>query len=205
MPRTFSSKPDYSVRFWREKGLRAPKASVIDVIRKKLSRIDDLDTNAHGSPRNVKCSDARLAGSYRNLPKASVTITSPPYYGMRTYVQDQWLRMWFLGGPAEVDYENNNQISHSGYDAFIKDLAKVWKHVRENSREDAHLYTRFGSIPSAKSDAKKLLRDSLEECGGWQLISVRNADSSAAGKRQADYMGRDSVPAEEYDFHAVVN
>ena len=28
-------------------------------------------------------------------------VTSPPYYGLRTYGPDQWLRQWFLGGPAE--------------------------------------------------------------------------------------------------------
>jgi hypothetical protein len=31
-------------------------------------------------------------------------LTSPAYYGLRTYVADQWLRNWFLGGPAYVDY-----------------------------------------------------------------------------------------------------
>ena len=205
MPRTFASKPSYSLKFWRDRELRPPKASVIDVIRKKLSRISDLNEETASSARNVKCSDARFASSYRSLPKTSVTITSPPYYGMRTYVQDQWLRMWFLGGPADVDYESDNQLSHSGHDAFISDLARVWKHVRNHSRDGAHLYVRFGSIPSAKSDPKQLLRSSLEECGGWQLISVRNADTSAAGKRQADYMGGNSVAAEEYDFHAVLN
>lgn len=32
-----------------------------------------------------------------------MTDTSPTYYGMRTYVKDLWLRMWFLGGAEEVD------------------------------------------------------------------------------------------------------
>lgn len=204
MPRTFASKPAYSVRFWKEKNLKPPCVSVIEVIRKKISRIADLSSDATGSVRNVKFSDARKAATFRNVPKVSVTITSPPYYGMRTYVQDQWLRMWFLGGDEQIDYETTNQLCHTGHDAFIADLANVWRNVRRHSKDGAHLYVRFGSIPSAKSDAKYLLKTSLEEAGGWHLISVRYANSSAAGRRQADYMGRQSQASDEFDFHAIL-
>lgn len=65
---------------------------------------------------------------------------------MRTYVQDQWLRMWFLGGNEMVDYENASQISHTGHDAFIQDLARVWSNVRKYSRKGPHLYIRFHVI-----------------------------------------------------------
>jgi hypothetical protein len=205
MPRTFSSKPDYSVRFWKERGMYPPVASIVEVIRKKLSRIDDLDSDAHGSTRNIKCMDARTARAFRNIPKASITITSPPYYGMRTYVQDQWLRMWFLGGPDQINYETRDQVCHTGHDAFIADLAKVWRNVRKHSLPRAHLYVRFGALPSAKCDPIFLLRSSLEDAGGWRIVSVRPAKTSQAGKRQADQMGHQSEPAEEYDFHAVAN
>jgi hypothetical protein len=133
----------------------------------------------------------------------SLTITSPPYYGMRTCVQDQWIRMWFLGGDEHIDYETTNQLCHTGHDAFVADLAKVWANIHNHSKGRAHLYVRFGALPSAKSDPKKILTSSLEEAGGWELISICNARTSEAGKRQAEQMGSYSQPAEEYDFHAV--
>ena len=205
MPRTFASKPDYSVRFWKERDLLPPDVPVIDVLRKKLSRILDLNSDTFSSLQSIRCSDARLATTFSGIKKAAVTITSPPYYGMTTYVQDQWLRMWFLGGPEEINYENHDQLCHTGHEAFIADLAKVWINVRKSSTEDAHLYVRFGTIPSVKSDAKKLFKASLEAAGGWRLISVRNAKTSEAGKRQAEQMGRGSQASEEYDFHATIN
>lgn len=205
MPRTFSSKPAYSVKFWKERDLYPPDVNVIDVIKKKLARITDLESDPFGRLTNVKCSDARISESYRNISNASLIITSPPYYGMRTYVQDQWLRMWFLGGSDDVDYEVDDQICHSSHQAFIIDLAKVWKNLAKRSKDGAHLYVRFGTLPSAKSDAKALLRGSLEEAGDWDLISVRNADTAHAGKRQADQMGQDSAPSAEFDFHAILN
>ncbi len=205
MPRTFASKPDYSVRFWRERDLFPPKVSVVDVIEKKLERISDLDSDAHGRIRNVRCSDARKVKTFAGIPESALTITSPPYYGMRTYVQDQWLRMWFIGGAEEIDYDSPDQLCHTGHDAFIADLAKVWKNVGKHSVAGAHLYVRFGTLPSAKSDARYLLRSSLEEAGGWDLVSVRNAQTANAGKRQANQMGMVSEPSEEYDFHAIQN
>lgn len=203
MPRTFASKPDYSVRFWEEREILAPRASVLDVLRKKLARISDLDSPSEGRLTNVKCRDARTVSSYRHVRKASLTITSPPYYGMRTYVEDQWLRSWFIGGPAEPDYGNDKQLRHTGHDIFVTDLAKVWKNVHSSSDAGAHLYIRFGAIPSVKSDPRELLKASLEEAGGWDLVSVRNAKTAEAGKRQADQMGRESKPATEFDFHAI--
>lgn len=203
MPRTFASKPDYSVRFWKERGLLPPRVAVMDVLQKKLERIVDLDSEAHGRTRNIRCSDARKAKTFAGMSAAGLTITSPPYYGMRTYVQDQWLRMWFMGGSEEIDYDSLDQLSHTGHDAFIADLAKVWRNVGKHSIDGAHLYVRFGTLPSAKSDAKHLLKSSLEEADGWRLVSVRNAMTAHAGKRQADQMGMESDPAEEYDFHAV--
>lgn len=205
MPRTFASKPDYSLRYWRDRDMFPPNVSVIDVLTKKLKRITDLNTDSPSHIQNVRCLDARKATSFGRIKGPIVVITSPPYYGMRTYVQDQWLRMWFLGGNEEIDYENHNQLSHSGHERFIKDLSRVWGVIGKRAQGEAHLHVRFGSIPSAKSDARKILKASLEESGCWKLISVQNAQTSHFGKRQADYMGRESDPAAEFDFHALLN
>src|SRR5581483_3662065 len=204
MPRTFATKPEYSVRYWRDRKMLPPNVSAIEVLRKKLKRITDLSTDSPSHIRNVKCLDARKSTSFRTVKGPTVTVTSPPYYGMRTYVQDQWLRMWFLGGSEEVDYENDNQLCHTGHERFTRDLSKVWSNIAKRAQDEAHLYVRFGSIPSAKSDARVILKDSLEEAGHWKLVSVRSAETSNSGKRQADYMGSNSEPAIEFDFHAIL-
>ena len=202
MPRTFAPKPDYSVRYWRENDLKPPKVSVLRVLRRKVERISDLDAPALGSFRHVLCTDARESGPYRHLKGRLLVITSPPYYGMRTYIQDQWLRHWFLGGPDEVDYEAYTQLRHCSHDDFILDLARVWSHLKKQA-DTIDLYVRFGTIPSVKSDARELLKTSLKESGDWKLISTRRARTASNGKRQADQMRPGSSPAEEFDFHAV--
>ena len=105
MPRTFATKPHYSIRYWKNKGFTPPETNVMAVLRRKLSRLKGSEP-----PKGVSLADAHLGDSRfaSSLPAAkrdfSVVVTSPPYYGMRTYVEDQWLRNWFLGGPDHVKY-----------------------------------------------------------------------------------------------------
>lgn len=204
MPRTFSTKPDYSLRYWKKKSLKAPRVNVKDVLLRKLSRILELRQEPCGSRDRVLCADASEPGTYKEVAKNfSIVITSPPYYGMRSYIQDQWLRMWFLGGPEEIDYVVDEQLSHNGQNAFIEDLSRVWKNLRGSTADDLDMYVRFGSVPSIKSDPKRILVSSLDAAGGWRVVSTRTARDAHAGKRQADQMAKGSEAAEEYDFHIV--
>jgi hypothetical protein len=203
MPRTFSAKPDYSVRYWKTNKMRPPKVSVLDVLRRKLVRLEGLQLPDGGGLAYVRNGDSRTARALPNDARDfSVVVTSPPYYGMRTYVQDQWLRNWFLEGPEVVEYSNDFQLQHTGTDVFAQSLGQVWKNMARTKADDLTMYIRFGIIPSAKVDAKSLLRASLESSGvAWREVSVRAAATASSGKRQADHMAADSAAALEYDFH----
>lgn len=205
MPRTYAPKPDYAVRFWKGRELKAPKIDVLRVLRRKIERLAGLDQASPCPISHVLHGDAQSEELFRSISKApSVVITSPPYYGMRTYVQDQWLRNWFLGGPGCIDYSAGPQLDHGGQQAFASSLGKVWRNVanRATSSELLRMYVRFGIIPSASVDAKKLFRNSLEESGvNWRFVSTRSAKSADVGKRQAAQMKADSNAAIEFDFH----
>lgn len=205
MPRTYASKPDYAVRFWKERDLKAPKNDVLRVLRRKIERLVGLEQASPCPTSQVLFGDARSERLFKSISVApSIVITSPPYYGMRTYVQDQWLRNWFLGGPDSIDYSSGPQLDHGGQQVFAASLGKVWKNIANSaaSSESLHMYVRFGIIPSALVDAKKLFRESLEESEvDWRLVSTRSAKSADVGKRQADQMKAESAAAIEFDFH----
>lgn len=205
MPRTYASKPDYAVRFWKERELKAPKIDVLRVLRRKIERLAGLDQESPCPISHVLHGDARSEDLFQSISTVpSIVITSPPYYGMRTYVQDQWLRNWFLGGPDSIDYSAGPQLDHGGQKAFAASLGKVWKNIANSaaSSESLHMYVRFGIIPSALVDAKKLFRDSLNVSEvNWRLVSTRSANSADVGKRQANQMKTDSAAAVEFDFH----
>lgn len=205
MPRTYASKPNYAVRFWKERHLTAPKVNVLRVLRRKIERLAGLDQASPSPISHVLHGDAQSEDLFQLISKApSVVITSPPYYGMRTYVQDQWLRNWFLGGSDSIDYSTGQQLNHGGQEAFATSLGKVWRNVANSasSIDSLHMYVRFGIIPSAQVDAKKLFRNSLEASEiNWRLVSTRSAKSADVGKRQADQMKTASTAAIEFDFH----
>lgn len=203
MPRTYASKPDYAVRYWKKKELIAPKIDVLRVLRRKIERLAGLSEYSGNSISQVLAGDSQENDTFISLNvNPSVVITSPPYYGMRTYVQDQWLRNWFLGGPDRVDYAAGPQLDHGGQEVFAKSLGRVWGNIGKSSAGDLHMYVRFGIIPSASVNAKDLFKASLKESGiNWRIVSVRAANTADAGKRQADQMKTESSAAIEFDFH----
>jgi hypothetical protein len=205
LPRTFAPKPDYSVKFWAEKQMKAPKVNVLTVLKRKIARIAAGENEGETNIDNVILGDSCDPSTYpRRCQDFSVVITSPPYYGMRTYIQDQWLRHWFLGGLDHVVYDTGCQLQHNGPDGFAKSLGKVWKNMAQSRADDLRMFIRFGVVPSVKVDAKEVMYASFEDSGvNWKVVSIRGADTANIGKRQADQMGTGSVAAVEYDFHVV--
>jgi hypothetical protein len=129
-------------------------------------------------------------------------ITSPPYYGMRTYVPDQWLRNWFVGGPSVVDYDATTQLSHAGASAFASDLRSVWENVAAKSHPAARLVIRFGGINDREADPRDILKESLRD-SGWTLTTMNSAGSADLGRRQAGHFGGQSGKAKtEFDAWA---
>jgi hypothetical protein len=147
-----------------------------------------------------------LARGYASVPETvDLVITSPPYYGMRTYVADQWLRNWFLGGLPEVPYGEKNPLSHQSPEAFAESLAQVWDRVGERLSSKGRMFVRFGAIPSRKAKPREIMLASLEQSRfSWELCHVRRAESASSGKRQACHMGdrvkSDAIAEHDYEI-----
>ncbi|HVV53323.1 MAG TPA: DNA methyltransferase [Polyangia bacterium] len=208
MPRTFAAKPDYSVRYWEANGFRPVAVDVLAIIERRLERLQ-LETlpECAGSSK-VSIADARLARGYYGLPEEiDLVITSPPYYGMRTYVADQWLRNWFLGGSPTVPYGEKNPLSHQSPDAFAESLAQVWDRVGDRLAAQGRMFVRFGAIPSRQRDPRPIMLASLEHSRfSWRVCNVRPAKSASSGKRQAGHMGGrvTSAPVQEHDYEVAL-
>jgi hypothetical protein len=205
MPRTFASKPEYSLRYWRAHKLFPPRVNVISVLERKLARIVDYPGVRGVSAVHARLGDSRSAAALSPAMRDfSVVVTSPPYYGMRTYVEDQWLRYWFLGGPAEIRYGESDQISHTGQQVFAESLGEVWRNMARTRSDRLDMYIRFGIIPSARVDARRVIEESLEASEvDWRIVYTRPARTAGHGRRQAQQMSAASTPAIEYDFHVV--
>jgi hypothetical protein len=206
MPRTFSTKPDYSVKYWKKYKLRPEYVDSLQLIYKKA----DYTFNS-SLPQPVKgkiiLGDSRDCKTYKDSKKCNWVITSPPYYGMHSYEQDQWLRNWFLGGEETVNYSVQKQIKHHSEKSFLKDLSAVWKNVSRVCDSNTKLIVRFGSLPSmSEKTPSELLKESLykSDCG-WKIVTIKNAGKPSDSNRQANQFKNDTGKyVEEIDLFAIL-
>ncbi len=201
-PRTYAPKPRYSLTFWKERGLDPPRVHLLDVVRIRAERY--LAAELPSIEAEITCGDSRQESALPNV-KVALAITSPPYYGMRTYIADQWIRNWFLGGPPAVQYSQpDDSIGHSSPEAFASDLRSVWRVLAERATPDAALVVRFGGIKDRKADPVGILKESLQD-SGWRLRTRVSAGRADKGKRQSDQFLKDqSTSREEFDYYAML-
>lgn len=202
-PRTYAPKPAYATRFWRERALVPEPIDVLAVIERRASRYYGTSSAVSGSVRLADSRQVEALQPEKPGARFKWVITSPPYYGMRTYIPDQWLRNWFVGGPDVVDYTNRHQIVHSSPEDFTADLRRVWRNAETVSTEDARLVVRFGGIADRHANPLDLIKSSLSN-SGWRITTIKEAGPATAGKRQADtFLRTKTAPLAEYDVWAL--
>jgi len=199
--RTYAPKPAYAVKYWRKHGLEPQPVDVLGLIERRATRYYG---SAIPSVRSkVVLGDSTRIETYRHFRQSARfdwVITSPPYYGMRTYIPDQWIRAWFVGGPAWVDYSSNGQIRHSSPDEFVNQLRSVWSNVGSVCVPGARLVLRFGAIPDRNIAPLELAMKSLQGTS-WVVTDHRLAGSADCGRRQALHFSR--RPGQALDEHDV--
>jgi hypothetical protein len=211
MPRTYATKPGYSVSFWKRKQLQPPNVDVFDLVKRKVDRYFAALPEAtkglilEGDSRKVNLKEAlRRASDRVRAPSIRWIVTSPPYYGMRTYIPDQWLRYWFLGGPSDVSYTCHSQLAHSSPTTFAQGLADVWKNAAVACADDAKLVVRFGGIPERAQRPRDILYESfaIADCG-WRVVTARSSGEAKAHRRQSSqFFDNPAEQVEEYDVFA---
>lgn len=203
-PRTYAPKPNYAIRYWRKHNLLPMKVDVLKIIEHKAHRYYLTSQPGYGE---VRLQDSREADALLPANDGQFfdwVITSPPYYGMRTYIPDQWLRGWFLGGSDRVDYGNQRQVVHSSPDDFATDLRVVWGNSAQACHPGATMVVRFGGIRDRRADPLDVIRFSLKE-SQWRLRMIHGAGSALDGKRQAEtFLRKKTLPLVEYDLWATL-
>ncbi|MBX3245759.1 MAG: hypothetical protein KF901_01110 [Myxococcales bacterium] len=200
-PRTFAPKPKYAVKFWTERNMHPVEVDVLSIIKARAKRY--LTEPPPSIAGKVLLGDSRVADTFADLPKkARLVVTSPPYFGMRTYLPDQWLRLWFLGGPDYVEYRQpEGQLEHSGADHFAAEMGRVWTNVANHTTDDARLIIRYGGIHDRDAVPLDVLKKSLVE-SGWKMKTAQAVPAPVAARRQVVQFGAEPKEAKtEYDVY----
>lgn len=165
MPHAISTKPAYSVRFWRQHGYRPPDRDVFALVREIAAY--RYESELPHRPATVFHDDMRrLPWLLPRRRKVACVITSPPYFDVTNFEEDQWLRLWFLGGPP---YPTQGRISRddrhgdpSKYWGFVADM---WRALGRVLASNADIVIRFGASKLDPNQMQRMLQCSSRFSG----------------------------------------
>jgi hypothetical protein len=186
MPRTISTKPGYSLTYWRDNDEWAEKRDVFEILRRRADyRLSGDIPNRDGQ---AVLADARRAGArFEDLQgQVRACITSPPYYDVTSYEEDQWLRLWFLGQPPSPSKgqitRDDRHHRRADYVAFLK---AVWHGIQPLMAPGAILVCRLGakgiSVESLVATLEETLRPAFPK-----LKRLGDPEVTELTKRQTD-------------------
>jgi DNA methylase len=200
MPRTISTKPEYSIRWWVERHLEPPERNAFAILR-ELARFRYRVEPARlvGS---IKLGDARRAARLFPKMKQSVRliVTSPPYLDVTDYAEDQWLRLWFLGGEPIPRTGRNSDDRLTNKDEYWTFLERAWVGVAPLLSSKSHIVVRIGGrLPVEELSAG--LTQALRRAMGDRRIRQRNSPVTTDIKgRQTNNFRPGARPSVEHDF-----
>lgn len=200
MPRTISTKPEYSVRWWTSKGLTTPPERQTFEILRTMSRFR-LQEEVPELVGEVKLRDARRAGSaFPSLhEKVALIVTSPPYLDTTDYVEDQWLRLWFLGGPPQPHGGVNKDDRHRQLENYWRFLTETWSGVQPLVKRGTHVVVRIGGTRVPKEDLGEGLLQSLQTgLTGFRVKHAHAGSTTEIRNRQTNVF-RPGTSKERYE------
>jgi hypothetical protein len=203
MPRTISTKPSYSVEYWKRNGDVAPKREVFGILRSMIDfRFSSEIPEIRG---RVKMGDARKA--FKLFPqlkrRVSLIITSPPYLDITDFAEDQWLRLWFLGGPPTPHRRVRGDDRHTSAGKYWTFLSEVWTGVEPLLKPNSNLVIRIGGR-LAHSEIRQGLLFSLRQ-GLNSKFELKSERASEIGDGQVKIFQPEAKGTNvEYDFRVLV-
>ena len=200
MPRTISTKPDYSLRWWQRHGHTPPARDVFEILERMTAyRFRTPPPRRAGT---VVESDARCAGDSFPFLAGRVTdvITSPPYLNTTNYREDQWLRLWFLGGPPLVPYDHQDD-RYVSKEAYWKFLHESWAGLSPLLAKEVRIVIRIGGRQMKKGELRGGLLGSLTDGLTREVRLIDNGVTSEIATTQSNsFRGVKASRLEEHDF-----
>ncbi|HXD55892.1 MAG TPA: DNA methyltransferase [Solirubrobacteraceae bacterium] len=185
MPRTISTKPDYSIRYWQRHGMAAPRKDVFALLRDRVDyryASEPPEDTAH-----VMCADMRELPRRGMVAHGSIrtVITSPPYLDVTNFEEDQWLRLWFLGhAPHPTRGVISHDDRHYGIEQYWALIADTWRTLGALLGKKSNVVMRVGM----KGVAPERIAEGLLGCSvvTGRKVKLVSTETSEIRRRQTD-------------------
>jgi hypothetical protein len=133
-------------------------------------------------------------------------ITSPPYIDTTDYAEDQWLRLWFLGGAEQPTLRLHCDDRHRSRTKYWKFLTECWDGCRELIAETATVVVRMGGNDVSREELLWGLQSSLQNGLPDRQVRLLYGDLSFTIKKSQINSFRPRAPTVklEHDFVFMV-
>jgi hypothetical protein len=132
-------------------------------------------------------------------------ITSPPYLDVTNFEEDQWLRLWFLGGKPRPTYRTiSKDDRHEKPDRYWQLISDMWRVLGRILTKKADIVIRIGG----KNFEPEGMGKSLQATSAFSRRSVRLLSSETSEikrKQTASFRPGSRGCLKEADFHFRMN
>jgi hypothetical protein len=154
---------------------------------------------------SVDQADARIA--HEKFPelqgKVRLIVTSPPYIDTTDYCEDQWLRLWFLGGASRPMLRQGKDDRITSPAAYWQFLREAWTGVEPLLAQNSIMVVRIGGKNMTCVNLLDGLTSSLEESmPGCVIRALDQGVTTAIKPRETTVFrpGKRSTARVEHDF-----
>ena len=186
MPRTISTKPEYSVRWWKERNLVPERRRIFTILESLIAY--RLSVAAPKGEARVVQSDARKCGETFDeySGRVKLMVTSPPYLDTTDYSEDQWLRLWFLGGASAPVRRLSKDDRHRNTSDYWNFLSETWKGCATLLAPKSTVVIRIGGRKLSVADLTDGLTTTLQAGVGGKIKLLASPSSSEIRKGQVN-------------------
>ena len=182
--------------------MEPPRRETFEVLKEAVRfRFTQPPPRRRGS---VVLSDARRCGEVlkKHAGSVSLVVTSPPYIDTTDYAEDQWLRLWFLGGDPKPMLRLHKDDRHTHAENYWNFLEEAWRGCAPLLRDTAQIVVRIGGTRLSKPELLEGLRGSLERGLSDRTVGTTSQGSSShIAKRQTNAFRPGTSPNRlEHDF-----
>lgn len=183
--------PDYSVRWWNERGMQPPNLDPLEFMQTKIEwrykRGRPIETGkgiALVADSTIELKEITTKVKRGDIPRFKLLFTSPPYYDITHYHYDQWLRYWMLGGPSwPSKTEDKHRGRFSSRAAYESLLDSIFEQAAPLMAEDAIIYIRTDKRPFTLETTRSILQ---QHFSNWNSKEI---DRPVEGQTQTSLFG----------------
>lgn len=193
MQKSRSMGPDYAIRWWKSRGMNPPEVDPFEYFCNRIRwRYMHGIVDERKEAEIIRGDSADVLKNYQ-AGSFNLLFTSPPYFGITNYRQDNWIRLWMLGeGDALPDWKKDKSTARK--DMYHQMLENVFSEAKRLLKPVGAVWVRTDARHYTRQTTLDIIR------GLWPRRKLYQRYDHPPKDTQTAHFGRSSSKFGEVDF-----